>query len=161
MIKYCFIITCLINNSNVWALNLPQAFSSCTGNCCYVFLLFPTPATHMMTSWYRNISALLALCEGNSTATAEFPHKGQGRGALMFSLVCAWINSWVNNQEASDLRRHRGDYDVTVLKLHWYRIHAALSYLDRIQFDNYTAFGTSRKMFLCCVMIFIIYVISY
>ena len=33
------------------------------------------------------------------------PHKGQWRGALMFSLMCAWINGWVNNHEAGDLRR--------------------------------------------------------
>ena len=25
-------------------------------------------------------------------------HKGQWRGALMFSLICAWINGWVNNR---------------------------------------------------------------
>ena len=25
------------------------------------------------------------------------PHKGQWRGALMFSLICVWINGWVNN----------------------------------------------------------------
>ena len=24
------------------------------------------------------------------------PHKGQWRGALMFCLICAWINGWVN-----------------------------------------------------------------
>ena len=28
------------------------------------------------------------------------PHIGQWRGALMFSLICAWINGWVNNREA-------------------------------------------------------------
>ena len=39
---------------------------------------------------------------------------GQWRGALMFSLICAWINGWVNNREAGDLRRHRTHYDVTV-----------------------------------------------
>ena len=33
-------------------------------------------------------------------------HKGQWRGALMLSLICAWINSWVNNCEACDLRCH-------------------------------------------------------
>ena len=43
------------------------------------------------------------------------PHKGQWRGALMFSLICAWINSWVNNREAGDLRRHRSHYDVIVM----------------------------------------------
>ena len=43
------------------------------------------------------------------------PHKGQWRGALLFSLICSWINGWVNNIEASDLRRHRAHYDVTVM----------------------------------------------
>ena len=28
------------------------------------------------------------------------PHKGQWRGALVFSLICAWINGWVNSGEA-------------------------------------------------------------
>ena len=43
------------------------------------------------------------------------PHKGQWRGALMFSLICVWINGWVNNREAGDLRRHRAHYDVIVM----------------------------------------------
>ena len=42
-------------------------------------------------------------------------HKGQWRGALMFSLICAWINGWVNNHEAGALRRHRAQYDVIVI----------------------------------------------
>ena len=43
------------------------------------------------------------------------PHKGQWRGAFMFSLICAWINDWVNNREAGDLRRNRIRYDVIVM----------------------------------------------
>ena len=43
------------------------------------------------------------------------PHKGQWRGALMFSLMCAWINGWVNNREAGDLRHHRAHYNVIVM----------------------------------------------
>ena len=43
------------------------------------------------------------------------PHKGQWRGALMFSLICVWIKDWVNNREAGDLRRCRGHYDVIVM----------------------------------------------
>ena len=35
----------------------------------------------------------------------------------LFSLTCSWINGWVNNCEAGDLRRHRGHYDVNVTKL--------------------------------------------
>ena len=45
------------------------------------------------------------------------PHKGQWRGALMFSLMCVWINGWVNNRKAGDLRRHRGHYDVIFLDI--------------------------------------------
>ena len=43
------------------------------------------------------------------------PHKGQWRGALMFTLICARINGWVNNREAGDLRRHRAHFDVIVM----------------------------------------------
>ena len=43
------------------------------------------------------------------------PHKGQWRGALMFSLICAWINGWVNNREAGYLRRHGAHYNVIVV----------------------------------------------
>ena len=43
------------------------------------------------------------------------PHKGQWRGALMFTLICARINVWVNTREAGDLRRYCPHYDVIVM----------------------------------------------
>ena len=46
---------------------------------------------------------------------ANSPHKGQWRGALMFYLICAWTNGWINNRDARGLRRHRAHYDVTVM----------------------------------------------
>ena len=46
------------------------------------------------------------------------PHKGQWRGSLMFTLICARINGWVNNREAGDLRRYRTHYDVIVMWFH-------------------------------------------
>ena len=49
------------------------------------------------------------------------PHKGQWRGALMFSLMCARTNGWANNRDAGDLRRHCSHYEVTVMK--HFRIH--------------------------------------
>ena len=45
------------------------------------------------------------------------PHKGQWRGALMFTLICARINGWVNTREAGDLRRYRPHYDVIVMTM--------------------------------------------
>ena len=52
---------------------------------------------------------------GIHRSAVNSPHKGQWRGALMFSLISAWINGWVNIGEAGDLRRHRAHYDVTVM----------------------------------------------
>ena len=64
----------------------------------------------------ETVSALLAICAGNSPAPVNSPHKGQWRGALMFSLICARINGWVNNGEAGDLRRHPTHCDVIVME---------------------------------------------
>ena len=75
-------------------------------------------------SWWRHqmetFSTLFALCAGKSLVPVNSPHKGQWRGALIFSLICVWINHWVNNREAGDLRQHRDHYDVTVMW--WYVI---------------------------------------
>ena len=70
-------------------------------------------------AWWRHqmetFSALLALCAGNSPVPVNSPHKGQWLGALMFSFIYAWINDWVNNREAGDLRRQDGHYDLIVM----------------------------------------------
>ena len=57
------------------------------------------------------------------------PHKGQWRGALMFYLICARINAWVNNGEAGDLRRHRAHYNVIVMT--YIMIHILFSDIPR------------------------------
>ena len=49
-------------------------------------------------------------------STVNSLHKGQWCGALMFSLICTRTNDWVNNRDASDLRRHHAHYDVTVIQ---------------------------------------------
>ena len=79
-------------------------------------IIYPSDIWH---TWWRHqmetFSALLAICAGNSPVPVNSPHKGQWRGALMFSLICARINGWVNNREAGDLRRYRAHYDVIVM----------------------------------------------
>ena len=76
-----------------------------------------------ITAWWHHqmetSSAILAFCVGNSPVTGELspvnsPHKGQWRGALMFSSICTWANSWENNGNAGDLRCHLAHYDVIV-----------------------------------------------
>ena len=54
---------------------------------------------------------------GIHRSSVNSAHKGQWRGDLMFSLIGAWTNRWVNNREAGDLRHHRADYDVIVMIL--------------------------------------------
>ena len=62
----------------------------------------------MMTSYWPFV-------RGIPRSPVNSPHKDHQRGALIFSLICAWINGWTNNREAGDLRRHRAHYDVTVM----------------------------------------------
>ena len=76
----------------------------------WIFYIAASPYIHiMMTSSNGNIFRVTAICAGNSPVT------GQWLGALMFSLICAWINAWVNNREDGDLRRRRSHYDVIVM----------------------------------------------
>ena len=68
---------------------------------------------NMMTSSNGNFFRVTGhLCGGIHRSTVNSPHKCQWRGALMFSLICAWINGWVNNREAGDSRRYRAHYEV-------------------------------------------------
>ena len=61
-----------------------------------------------LSPWWRHqmetFLALLAIYAKNSPVPA-----------WMFSLICVWINGWVNNRKAGDLRRYRAHYDVNVM----------------------------------------------
>ena len=80
----------------------------------------------MMTSSNGNMFRATGFCAGNSPVTAgnspgtgEFPSHRPVTRSFDVSLICAWANGSVNNQDAGDLRRHRAHYDVTVM---WCRI---------------------------------------
>ena len=70
-------------------------------------------------AWWRykmeTFSALLASVRRIHRSPVNSPHKGQWQGALVFSLICIWINGSVNNRGAGDLRRHRAHHDVIVM----------------------------------------------
>ena len=53
--------------------------------------------------------------QGIHQSPVNSAQKGQWHGALMFFLICVWINGWVNNRNAGDLKRHRTHYDVIVM----------------------------------------------
>ena len=70
--------------------------------------------------WYHDMesfSALLALCKANPPVIGGLLHKGQWRGALMFSLIYARTKSWANNRDVGDLRHQRVRYDATIMPL--------------------------------------------
>ena len=53
------------------------------------------------------------------------PHKAEWRGALMITLICTRYN-WPNNGDAGGIRRHRAQYDVTVMLLTYSGSHYCL-----------------------------------
>ena len=71
-------------------------------------------------TWWRHqmetFSRYWPFVRGIHRSPVNSPHKGQWRGALMFSLICVWINDWVNDRDAGDLRRYRAHYDAIVMK---------------------------------------------
>ena len=68
-----------------------------------------------MTSSNGNIFRVTGLLCWEFTGPVNSPHKGQWRGTLVFSLICACVNSWANNRDAGDWRHHRVHYDVIVM----------------------------------------------
>ena len=73
-------------------------------------------STHDDVIKWKHFPRYWPFVRGIHRSPVNSPHKGQWRGALMFSLVCVWINGWVNSCEAGDLRRPRAHYDVIVMK---------------------------------------------
>ena len=70
----------------------------------------------MMISSNGNIVCVTGhLCREFTGHLVNSPHKVQWHGALMFSLICAWVNGWVNNRKAGDLRCQHTHYGVTIM----------------------------------------------
>ena len=79
-------------------------------------MLRQASSSRMMTSSNeKHFPRYWPFVRGIHRSPVNSPHKGQWRGALIFSLTCARINELVNNGEAGDLRRSHAHYDVTVM----------------------------------------------
>ena len=108
-------------------LSLSLIFASCTRVHNYASNV---NTTHF--SWIRTCCLTIAMMTSSNgdifRVTGPFsrgihrspvnsPHKGQSPGASMFSLICTWTNSWVNHRDTGDLRRHRVNYDITIIAM--------------------------------------------
>ena len=104
------LVTALYRCSIPWKLLVPRLLMPwlLTLPCLLPFLL-----------WWRHqmetFSALLALCEGNPPVTGGFPSQRPGtRSFDIFFDLC--LNKRLSKRNAGDLRRHRANYDVTLMQ---------------------------------------------
>ena len=118
----------------------------CNVLCCFLFTFLQCQSSNL--EWYGRINhmnpprtnhiAMQAMCinehddvikwkhflrywpfvPGIHRSPVNSPHKGRWRGTLIFSLICGWLNAWVNDRTAGDLRRHCADYSVIVMMRH-------------------------------------------
>ena len=97
---------------------------SCNWSCCWKSLLprgihrcrLSLENAHDDVVKWKHFPRYMPFLWGIHRWPVISPPKGQWRGALMFSLICARTNGWVNNRDAGDLRCHRAHYDVTVMR---------------------------------------------
>ena len=68
-----------------------------------------------MTSSNGHIFCVTGPLCGEFTGHRWIPLQKASNKELWYFLIRAWINGWVNDPEASDLRRHRAQYDVTAM----------------------------------------------
>ena len=124
---------------------------------CYIciYSLFIDPSTTAMECYdddvikYKHFPRYWPFVLGIHRLPVNSPDKGQWRGALMFSLICVWINGWVNNGEASDLIRHRAHYDVTVMFCVW-------NVIDNVIYERSPWMCTR----FCCALYLVCYIIA-
>ena len=98
------------------------------------------PLLHDGVIKWNTFSALLALCAGNSPFIGYSPLKGHWRRALKFSLICAWINAWLNNRESGNLRRRRAHYDVIVME--YRNFYTYVSFKTKISYSSKSQYLT-------------------
>ena len=92
-------------------------FLSCTAVLLWHGLLPVKFSQYKMTSSNGNIFCLTGPLWGESTQSlVNSPHKGQRRGAWIFSFICTWTNRWGSNRDAGDLRCCHAHYDITAMR---------------------------------------------
>ena len=103
------------------------------------------PGSHDDVIKWKHFPRYLPFVRGIHRSPVNSLHRGQLRGALVFSFICVWINGWVNNGDAGELRRHRAHYEVTIMTNPDSKVHRATmgprSRADRTQVSPMLAPG--------------------
>ena len=105
----------LVHWSIVWGINWWARSKWCPRRFHNNISIFISVMIHDDAVKWKHFPRCWPFVRGIHRSPVNSPHKCQWRGALMFSLICVWINGWVNNREASDLRRYRAHCDITVM----------------------------------------------
>ena len=112
-------------------------------------LIVSISGNHMMTSSNGDIFRVTGHLCGEFTGDRWIPCTKASDVELWCSLlICVWINGWVNNRKAGDLRRYRAHYDVGVMR-----------YLDLACGYSYCCWpwyrlwcGRPARIRLCCIV---------
>ena len=104
-------------------MSYPKVIQKCHSTICSHYCACWCPGTddhkgdwcHDDVTKWKLFPRYWPFVRGIHRSPVNSPHKGQWRRALMYSLICARINDWVNNREAGDLRRHQAHCDVIVM----------------------------------------------
>ena len=104
--------------SNIHSNSLYNMYGCMQGLISYCFVML-----HLNMPWWRHqwkhFLRYWPFVAGNSPVNSEFPSQSLATRSLVFSLICTWTNSWVNNRYARDLRRSRAQYDAIVMPKKW------------------------------------------
>ena len=103
-----------------------------------------TWATHDDVIKWKHFPRYWPFVRGIHRSLVNSPHKGRWRGALMFLWSSPWINGWVNNCEAGDLKCYRADCDVIVMHTPCHNL-SAKDVAQRILFDGSHKFIESSQ----------------
>ena len=93
---------------------------------------------NMMTSSNENISRVTGHLCGEFTGPGEFPTQRPVTRSFHVFFDRVWLNGWVTNREAGDLRRYRGHYDTNVMN--------NVTLKDTYNIDQYLTKSIEKKM---------------
>ena len=66
---------------------------------------------------WKHFPRYWSFVRGIHRSPVNSPHKGRWCGTLIFSLICAWTDSWASNGDAGDLRCHRAHYNAIAMAI--------------------------------------------